>query len=584
MEWVYGSGVRAAVVLGTEAELLVTVADSQTLPEIESVLGGIPLNAIPRQYPIEFAYDTPLSAPRLHMDPSDRDILGPKTRATDAVVFGMIETQPTVIAERAVLDPQHSLTISQIEDAITADEVVIVANTREVHALARDCSLDNAAWSILDMTGAAALVVKAGALGALVFRRGEDVEGISAVVTPTVFPIGSGDVFTAALAGSYFANGDLIAAARSATWRTAGYVATRQLGEISLENGDLTLTPVPTVSSVKKPPSVYVAASFANAEQRWSLDTIAEGIGDVGGHSINPLRDLGPKENAEETAHADLAALDGCHAIVVLADVARTGPFFEAGWATCRGLPVVVMNSDPDPDRYTMMMGTGAQSVSDLSTAAYHSVWAAIEHQRGTTSTEALILLSGGLDSTAVAAIERPARALFVDYGQLPAEAERTAARAVASHLSLELDQLTVDLSDVGSGILIGAPQPNGELTPEWFPFRNQLLATIGAAHAVKHGLNSVLLGLVAEDSARHADGTRQFVSTLDMVTRGQEGRIRVSAPQIGSSLRELLLASRLPEDVIHQTHSCHTSNVRCEDCPGCHRRQEVLASLKPST
>ena len=430
------------------------------------------------------------------------------------------------------------------------------------------------------MTGAVAVVVKAGALGALVFRRGKDVEGISAVVTPTVFPIGSGDVFTAALAGSYFANGDLVAAARSATWRTAGYVATRQLGEVPVENRGLTLTPVPTVSSVQKPPSVYVAASFANAEQRWSLDTIAEGIGDIGGRSINPLRDLGPKENAEETAQADLAALDGCHAVVVLADVARTGPFFEAGWATCRGLPVVVMNSDPDPDRYTMLMGTGAQSVSDFATAAYRSVWAATEHQRGTTRTEALILLSGGLDSAAVAEIERPARALFVDYGQLPANAERRAARAVASHFSLELDELTVDLSHVGSGLLTGAPQPQDAPTPEWFPFRNQLLATIAAAHAVKHGLNSVLFGTVAGDGCRHADGTRQFVADLDMLTRSQEGCVRVLAPQIETSLRDLLIASAIPESVIHQTHSCHTSNITCGECPGCQRRQEVLAGL----
>ena len=87
MEWTYGSGVRAAVVLGTEAELLVTVSDSQTLPEIESVLGGIPANTTPRQHPIEFAYDTPLSPPRLRMDPSDRDIPVPKTQAIAAVVF-----------------------------------------------------------------------------------------------------------------------------------------------------------------------------------------------------------------------------------------------------------------------------------------------------------------------------------------------------------------------------------------------------------------------------------------------------------------------------------------------------------------
>ena len=31
--------------------------------------------------------------------------------------------------------------------------------------------------------------------------------------------------------------------------------------------------------------------------------------------------------------------------------------------------------------------------------------------------------------------------------------------------------------------------------TPEWFPFRNQFLVTIAAAHAAKHGFGAVLLG-----------------------------------------------------------------------------------------
>ena len=582
VDWTFGSGVRAAVVLGADAERLVTVSDNQTLPEIKAVLGGRPVNATQRQHPIEFTYHTPLSPPRLLMDPSDRDILVPNVKATDAVVFGMVEAQPTVTTRRAVVDPQHSLDISQIKNTITADELVIVANTREICALANDSSLDTAVRSVFDWTGAVGVVVKAGALGALVFCRGKGVEGIPAVVTPAVFPIGSGDVFTAALGLHYFTSGDLVAAAGAASWRTAGYVATRQLGEVPLDE-DSALTHAPTVSSVQKPPSVYVAASFANPEQRWSLDTIAKGIEDIGGRSFNPLRDIGPKQDAEQTAQADLAALDDCHAVAILADVARTGPFFEAGWATCRGLPVVVMNSDPDPDRYTMLRGTGAKSVPDLATAAYCSVWAAIEHQRGTARTDALILLSGGLDSAAVAEIERPTRALFIDYGQLPAEAERKAARAVASHLSLKLDELTLDLSDVGSGLLTATPQVQNAPTPEWFPFRNQHLATIAAAHALKHGLSAVLLGTVAGDGYRHADGTQQFVVALDMLTRCQEGGIRVFAPQIKTSLHELLLESAMPEHIVHQTHSCHASNINCGECPGCRRRQEVLAGLMPN-
>lgn len=50
---------------------------------------------------------------------------------------------------------------------------------------------------------------------------------------------------------------------------------------------------------------------------------------------------------------------------------------------------------------------------------------------------QTVLLLSGGLDSAALAAWIRPALTLFVDYGQKPRDAEARAARAVAAHLNL---------------------------------------------------------------------------------------------------------------------------------------------------
>ena len=563
--------------MGACVQRLVTVADSSTLEEIAAVLPGVPVDATPRLHRIEFVYDTPLSPPRLLMHSSDRDIGVPDVDAEDAVVFGMVDAQPTVRAGRAVVDPQHSLSLQRVGETITADELILVANLREVRSLADNDDLEIAAETILSRTGAVGLVVKAGALGALIFRAGVEVEGIPAIVTPRVFPIGSGDVFTAALAAHYFENGDLVEAARAASRRTAGYVIVRHLRTVELGES-LIETVAPTVRSVQDPPRVYVAASFANPEQRWSGRVVDGGINDIGGHSIYPLRDVGEKQDARATAQADLANLDACDAVILLADVARTGPFFEAGWATCRGTPIVVMNSDPDPDRYTMLDGTEADLVSDLATAAYRAVWAGLECRERPKRIGTLMLLSGGLDSAAVAALERPTRALFINYGQLPAEAERQAAKAVAQHLHLDLDELDIDLSATGSGLLSGRPQIQGAPTAEWFPFRNQHLVTVAAAHALARSLGAVLLGLVSEDSDRHADGTPAFLSALNTLVRSQEGGLRVLAPHINSPSHELLARSGIPEEVVQQTHSCHVSNIACEGCPGCLRRGEVLS------
>lgn len=581
--WIFGSGVRAATVLGTHCTRLVTVADPETLSRIRPYLDDVPIDAAHRRAPIRFDYDTPLSPPRLSQHRLDHDIRVDDVATETAVVFGMVEAQPRVSAELVIVDPQNSLDLDALTGTISAAELLIVANRREILRLGDASDLETAVQVVFDRTAAAGVVVKAGALGALVFEPDQPPCGIAAFQTPSVMAIGSGDVFTSELARNYSTSRDLVASANAASRRTAGYVWTQQLAPVNLPS-DCPTVPAPTVASVEEPPSIYVAASFATPEQKWSASTMAKGIEDIGAKSIYPLWDVGANRDANETAREDLNELDGCDGVVLLADVARTGPFFEAGWATSRGLPIVVMSSDPDEDRYTMLRGTGAEIVRSLCTAAYRCVWAAISHRHSARNVGRLMLLSGGLDSAAVAAIERPDRALFIAYGQAAAEAEHTAAQQVADHLDIHLDVIAVDASDIGTGSLVSEPQVDLAPNPEWFPFRNQLLVTLGAAHAVKHGLGAVLLGTVAGDGLHQADGTRRFVSSLDALLRTQEGKIRLAAPCADISTPQLLARSRLPREVVAMTHSCDIAIPACGDCNSCRRRQQTLRAVDEGT
>lgn len=185
-----------------------------------------------------------------------------------------------------------------------------------------------------------------------------------------------------------------------------------------------------------------------------------------------------------------------------------------------------------------------------------------------------LLLISGGLDSTAIAAINKPTAALFVDYGQRPAAGERRAARDVCAHLGLELHEVAVDLTPLGAGLL----NPRGSLlhvspSPEWYPYRNQFLITIAAAEALALGHDEVWIGLVAEDETRHADGTTQFVGALDALLRLQEGRLSLLAPGHSTSTAALLEQASLPDWLLDRTVSCHVSPVSCGECPGCIKR-----------
>lgn len=196
---------------------------------------------------------------------------------------------------------------------------------------------------------------------------------------------------------------------------------------------------------------------------------------------------------------------------------------------------------------------------------------------------QTVLLLSGGLDSAALAAWIRPALTLFVDYGQKPREAEARAAHAVAAHLSLPFTSISLPLTALGGGLMHDDTPLPGAPSPEWWPFRNQFLATAGAAVAVQHQLAKVALASVRGDGDRHVDGSEPFYDRLNALMMIQEGGVQVAAPAIHLSTVELLRTVDAERALIGWTVSCHRANQPCGDCPGCWKRELVLAEYLPS-
>lgn len=190
-----------------------------------------------------------------------------------------------------------------------------------------------------------------------------------------------------------------------------------------------------------------------------------------------------------------------------------------------------------------------------------------------------LLLLSGGLESSALAAWLRPPLVLTIDYGQLPACGEMWAASQVCAELGLEHHAVRADCSAVGSGLLAGRKCDERAPVPEWWPYRNQLLATLASAWGISRGASEILVGSVKGDS-RHADGKANFYDQLDRLTAMQEGGLRVRAPGIEMSSAELITQSGIGDAVLGWTHSCHVSDIACGSCPGCAKRRDVLTHM----
>jgi len=140
-----------------------------------------------------------------------------------------------------------------------------------------------------------------------------------------------------------------------------------------------------------------------------------------------------------------------------------------------------------------------------------------------------VLLLSGGLDSSALAFWKRPDVCLTVDYGQRPARGELAAAKALCGELDLRHETLSVDMKALGSGSLAGEAASDLGHAEEWWPYRNQMLITLAGMRFVNEGLREIMIGAVRTDV--HADGKTRFIRGINQLMSLQEGHVAVSAP-----------------------------------------------------
>lgn len=187
--------------------------------------------------------------------------------------------------------------------------------------------------------------------------------------------------------------------------------------------------------------------------------------------------------------------------------------------------------------------------------------------------------MSGGMDSMALAFWKRPELALFIDYGQAPAKAEWLAANYIADLIGIPIRKVTANCSAVGSGGLSGRTKAHCAPTPEWWPYRNQLLATISAGYSVNNGYGRILFGSVLSDK-KNGDGSKRFFAALNRAFSIQPGGVKVLAPAVSFSALQLIRKSRIPIHFLRLSYSCHSGNNPCGKCRGCTKQTRMWKML----
>jgi nucleoside 2-deoxyribosyltransferase len=227
----------------------------------------------------------------------------------------------------------------------------------------------------LSDTGAEVVVIKQGSSGATVFEAGSQ-SNIPAYKTTTVWPIGSGDVFSAVFT-HYWVEKKATAneAANRASLATAYYCQTQNLQIPGIDNTNPTLlefTALQSKKHVRK--NIYLAGPFFTMAERWLISESRLALRQTGNNVFSPLHDVG-HGLADIVVPLDLKALDECDVVFAIVDGLDSGTLFEVGYARAKGKQVVAFVQNEAPENLKMLEGSDCIICDDFSTAIYTINW-----------------------------------------------------------------------------------------------------------------------------------------------------------------------------------------------------------------
>lgn len=209
----------------------------------------------------------------------------------------------------------------------------------------------------------------------------------------------------------------------------------------------------------------------------------------------------------------------------------------------------------------------------------------------------AVVLLSGGLDSATVLAIARSqgyvCHCLSLDYGQRH-RAELHAAVRVAQTLGAAAQQtVRLDLTQFGGSALtdqaIAVPTQGVQegIPVTYVPARNTIMLSLALAWAEVLGAGDIFVGVNAVDYSGYPDCRPEYIHAFEAMANlatkaAVEGRpLRIHAPLLDLSKADIMRRGTALGVDYGLTVSCYQADAdgrACGVCDSCRLRQEGFA------
>jgi len=208
-------------------------------------------------------------------------------------------------------------------------------------------------------------------------------------------------------------------------------------------------------------------------------------------------------------------------------------------------------------------------------------------------SDKAVVLVSGGLDSSTVLALALQqgyrCYTLSFDYGQRH-RSELEAAKRVSELMKVEEHKIVrLDLGTIGGSALtdttIDVPeQETAGIPVTYVPARNTVFLSIALGWAEVLEADTIFLGVNAVDYSGYPDCRPEYISSFEtmanLATRaGVEGKkLSIQAPLIDMTKGEIISAGASLGVDYSQTVSCYQASIEglaCGKCDSCRLRLE---------
>ena len=198
---------------------------------------------------------------------------------------------------------------------------------------------------------------------------------------------------------------------------------------------------------------------------------------------------------------------------------------------------------------------------------------------------KAVVLVSGGLDSTTVLAIARSqgyaCYTISFDYGQRHRSELLAAERTASSLGSVEHKVIKLDLRSIGGSALtddaISVPEEETTGIPvTYVPARNTVFLSIALGWAEVLGADDIFIGVNAVDFSGYPDCRPDYIAAYEVMANlatraGAEGnRLKIRTPLIDLSKAEIIKQGIALGVDYSLTVSCYQANDQGEACGKC--------------